>query len=654
MLLERIAAVAALRTAWDKVNRNAGGPGGDEVTLGEFEVGLEQRLARLSRELVSGTYWPRPVRLVEVPKRAGGMRVLAIPSVADRVAQTAAAGVLTPILDAEFEDASFGYRPGRSVRMAVTRVAALREQGYVWVVDGDIASYFDRIPHDKLLARLARSVREEPVVDLVARWLEAFSEQARGVPQGAPISPLLANLYLDEVDEAIEGKGVRLVRFADDFVLLCKTEGAAGEALARIAGLLAGLGLEVNREKTRIVSFEKGFRFLGHLFVRSLVMQQAAPEPATLELPAPGVTGRAVPVAAEPPPPTGGDGDGPPGAEPGGRAPCLRVLYLHEPGRRLGLRNRAFAVREDEQELVAIPPGRVDRIEVGPHAAVDDAALRHAMAEAIPIAFVDGRGWTLGTLEPRPQARAALHLAQARLCLDPAARVDLARRFCEGRLRNQRALLRRLNRRRKDPEVARAAHDIGRLVRLLALQPDTEGLMGVEGRAGALYWPALGRCLEHGWRLERRERRPPPDPVNLAVSYLATLLARDCAAIAARRGLHTGLGALHAPQDGRHALALDLIEEFRAPLVEGLAVYLLNNRILKPEMFGTAEAGGVHLWASGTKALIRGYESWLERAVRSPRTGQEVRWRRLVEGQALAYARHVEGGEQYAPYVMDH
>lgn len=132
-MLERIAAVDTLRSAWDKVERNEGGPGGDEVTLGEFEIGLDDRLQALSKDLMDGAYWPKPTRMVAIPKRGGGLRHLIIPSIVDRVAQTAAAAVLTPILDEGFSDASFGYRPGRSVQQAVRRVALLRREGYRWM-----------------------------------------------------------------------------------------------------------------------------------------------------------------------------------------------------------------------------------------------------------------------------------------------------------------------------------------------------------------------------------------------------------------------------------------------------------------------------------------------------------------------------------------
>ena len=479
--------------AWHKVNANAGGPGGDGTTLGTFEIGLAKRLDALIEDLREGQYWPRPVRYVEIPKRRGGLRRLSIPSVIDRVAQTAAALVLTPHLDAEFEESSFGYRPGRSVAQAARRVATLRREGYVWTVDGDIEAFFDNVPHDRLLARLSRSVKCPYTVDLVSRWLEAYGESGRGLPQGSPISPLLANLHLDDVDERIEGRGVRLVRFADDFLLLCKTEAAADEGLTRMAELLREVGLQLNPEKTRIRRFEEATRFLGHLFVRGIAMKELWDEEDGLTAPLPpGKLGEAIAPEAEPDAvePEGGD-----------LATRLRWLYVATPGRVLAARGQTLSVLEGEDgpELAAVQPGWADAIEIGPGASIEDGAMRLAISTRTPVHFTSGDGALLATLEPAPADRASLHLDQARHVLDPALRAVLAARFVEGRIRNQRAVLRKLNQRRKDEPVALAAHQIGRLTHAARRAASAAEAMAVEAQAGALYWPALGRCFGRGF-----------------------------------------------------------------------------------------------------------------------------------------------------------
>lgn len=670
-LLERIAAPETLFQAWAKVKANHGMPGVDKMSIAAFGEGLGERVARLSRDLLEGSYHPAPLRLAEIPKDGGGTRRLAIPTVLDRVAQTAAALVLRPILESEFEDSSFGYREGRGVETAVRRVDALRRQGYVWTVDADIERYFDNVPHKPLLERLHRIVADERVVDLIARWLEAYSDTGLGLPQGGPISPGLANLYLDSVDEEIEKHGARLVRYADDFVILCKSRETAAGALDRVGALLKERGLKLHPEKTRIVGYDQNLRFLGRLFVRSMMLKETkgahdanAPE-AGWKLQPPSPTSNpmpSTPTAAEIVHSAREDASEPEDhwsedlwTGPGRGSPGLRVLYLMESGRRLELRNDAFAVWEAETLVAAFPPQRVDRIDIGPAVEADDRALRHAMLHGIAVAFVDGRGETLGWLAPPDDSRGGLHRAQAALMLDPARRLDLAKRIVEGRLRSQRAQLRRLAPKASAPaRVTEAADGIGQAIRRLEHAASIDAALGEEGAAGARYWPALGLCLKHGWSFDKRVRRPPPDGPNLAFSYLSSMLARDVTALARRRGLHPGFGALHSVRDGFNALSADLMEEFRAPLAESITVYLLNNQILKPDMFARNDDGSVTLWGPAAKAIIRGYEAKMNAIVRSPRSGRRMRWRRLVGEQIDAYAAHIEGRTTYQPYVMDY
>lgn len=659
-LFESATRLDRLEEAWQRVRLNQGAAGGDGQTVAAFERTAAARLLALHRDLRSGRYVPGPIRRVEIPKPDGGSRPLAIPCVVDRVAQTATALTLGPVLDPEFNEASFGYRPGRSVEQAVARVRHWRDQGYLWVVDGDIKRYFENVPHDPLLARIEERIGEGPLSLLIALWLETAAPAGRGLPQGSPLSPLLANLYLDTVDDAIAGKGTRLVRFADDFVLLCRERERAEAALTRIAELLARHGLELNPDKTRIISFEQGFRFLGQLFLRSLVLpspnrMREADEADDAEALLRRLAGED--AAAEQ---RAGHARTAQAAEhDAGYDRVLRVLYLGEPGRRLSLRNQAFTVEEKSEdggwrEIAALPPQRLDRIELGPVAEATLPALRHALATDIPLAFVNGHGETAGVLATATPRHGRRHLDQARHVLDPAARTDLARRLVDGRVRNQRALLRRLNRTRQDADVTRALLGLNRILRSLAVAPDVPALLGHEGAAAALYWPAWGRMLAEGWSFDVRRRRPPPDPVNAALSFLAGLLERDIGAIGMRHGLHPAFGALHSAQDGHDACLYDLMEEFRAPLVEGLLAYLINNRILKPAMFEPRSENRCRITRSGIEALIRGWESWLDRPVKSPRHGHRLLWRRLVEEQIVAYAAHVAGDAAYQPYIMDY
>ncbi len=641
-LLDTITGMEALLQAWGRVLGNHGAAGGDGQTVEAFAATVPDALIRIGRDVLGGTYAPGPLRRISIPKASGGTRPLAIPCVADRVLQTAAAAVLSRILEPEFEDSSFGYRPGRSVGMAVARISALRRQGYVWVVDGDIERFFENVTHDRLLKKLARYVDDPGFVDLVGLWLAAAEPDGRGLAQGSPISPVLSNLHLDDVDERIEGKGVRLVRFADDFVLLTRDEAAAEGARARMARLLSEHGLRLHPDKTRVVPFEQGFRFLGKLFVRSLVVDAEDEDPP--------------PPQAPPAPPPELETETA-NTETGGHAPLVRPLYVLEPGRRLGLRNRSLSVVDVESgaELLAVQPGRVGRIELGPDADAEPEALRQALDQGTPVAFVDGRGRTRGRLQRDAQDRWARHLNQARHVLDPDLRLALAQTLVGGRIQTQQGLLRRLNRRRKVAEVATAAEKIGRIRRKLRVGSSIDHAMGVEGEAAALYWPALGRCLEHGWRFRRRVRRTGADPVNLVLDWLASLLRREVEALTGRWDLHLGFAILHATRDGHDALVSDLMEEFRAPLTEGFAVYVFNNRILKPEHFIAAPGGaGKSILPEGRRALIRAWEASLARPVKSPGSGLRRTWRGVIDDQIGLFAAHIDCGEAYRPYHLDH
>jgi group II intron reverse transcriptase/maturase len=268
----------ALRRAWQVVRRNGATPGVDRVTMRQFGRQLGENLARLRRELVSGSYEPQPVRRLLVPKPDGGLRPLAVWTLRDRVAQRVVHDYLVPILEPRFLDCSYGFRPGRSVADAVQAVIAARDADQRWIVDADIEDCFGSLDHRLLMRQVSACVPQTVVASLIEKWLRArIYNPARGQPataaasQGGVITPLLANLYLHDFDVRVTqavSYGT-LVRFADDFVILCQRRRGAEAALTAARQALGSLRLRLNMHKTQVVHFDQGFKFLGVFFLRN-------------------------------------------------------------------------------------------------------------------------------------------------------------------------------------------------------------------------------------------------------------------------------------------------------------------------------------------------------------------------------------------------
>jgi CRISPR-associated protein Cas1 len=660
-LFGRIISADALASGWERVRANGGAAGGDRISVEGFSLLSQQRLAALQHELTSGRYVPGPLRRVDIAKASGGVRTLAIPCVADRIVQSSAAQVLSPLLEAEFEDMSFGYRPGRSVRQALRAVQKLRDEGYRWTVDADIEAFFDSVPHDRLLARFEQSFGGQALPDLVALWLESAMHGGRGLAQGSPVSPLLANLYLDALDEDLLDEGLRVVRYADDFVILSKRREDAEQALEDARNSLARLGLVLHPGKTRVRSFDDALRYLGATFVRSLVITGSDDPDAGIGRLMREIAGRdrdadeAQAVAGQ-----RQAADSAAGYDRG-----VRLLHVHGAGRVLGLANMSFTVRERPDRgtgtpgslLAAIHPTRLDRIELGPDTDTNSDALRNALAFGLTVDFVNGHGQTQGTLAPPISQRGHRHLRQARHCLDPDLALALARLLVNARLRNQRALVRRINQRRKDGEVSRHAVAISRHVRLAARATTLDSLRGHEGEAAAHYWRAFDRLLLHGWRLASRDR-PGTDPVNVVLNITASLLERDVHVLVERAGLHAGFGALHATSDGRDACVYDLMEVFRAPIAESAALDAFNTRMVRDEHFvpWSPEPGkkALRINAAGYGAVVRSFEERMETLVASQASDKRMTWRALIGEQARALASHVEDVAPFQPYLLDY
>ncbi len=271
-LVDKVYSRKNLKLAWERVRANRGASGTDGITIGAFEANLDVNLERLHQELRDKTYQPQPVRRLEIPKRGapGKTRPLGIPSVYDRVCQQALVNRLESIFENVFDPSSFGYRKGRKTADALSKIWREVEAGYEWIVDADLKDYFGSVDHEKLMTLVGKQIADSRVLRLIQQMLKAGYEEKgqrfatpRGTPQGGVISPLLSNILLTPFDKEMRHQGYRLTRWADDWVVTCRTRAEAKDALVRAAKILGKLGVTLNREKTRIVHIAQGFEFLG-------------------------------------------------------------------------------------------------------------------------------------------------------------------------------------------------------------------------------------------------------------------------------------------------------------------------------------------------------------------------------------------------------
>jgi RNA-directed DNA polymerase len=275
-LMEEVVESRNVEEALKRVRRNKGSPGIDGMTVDELGRHLARQWASLREQLLAGTYQPSPVKRQQIPKPDGGVRELGIPTCVDRFVQQAILQVLQPRFDATFSEHSYGFRPGRSAQAAILAAQRHIQEGREWVVDMDLEKFFDRVNHDVLMGRLAKRIEDKRMLRLIRRYLEAgimvngvVMERHEGTPQGGPLSPLLANVLLDEVDKELERRGHAFCRYADDCNIYVQSERAGQRVMEGMRKLYGKLRLKVNESKSSVAPATGGGKFLGYSFWRT-------------------------------------------------------------------------------------------------------------------------------------------------------------------------------------------------------------------------------------------------------------------------------------------------------------------------------------------------------------------------------------------------
>lgn len=557
------------------------------------DISLERLQAALDRALI-GDYRPPPLRGHLLPKSDGGLRPLAVPPLFDHALQRAVAQILTPALEAAQYRHSYGYRRGRSRQGARDAVQAASREGYDWVYESDIEDFFDTVTFERLEARLSALYGEDPAVRLILDWMRRpveyrgrTVERECGLPQGSPLSPAMANLMLDDFDGDMEVQGYRLIRFADDFVVLCKTREQAESAHRAAVASLAEHGLALNAEKTRIAAMKDGFRYLGYLFVNDLAVdvsghaeetqgppripphswlaragldQAPAPAEATTDASADAKETAAIRHIGE--------------MDEGGQLLCI----AGEPAA-LSTRMDRLTVARGDAILYDLPWRHVRAVILfGPHS-VTVPAMNVALQRGVPLHFAGRVGAYRGVLwngRPDP-AGAGLWLRQASLFADPALALSLAKEIVAARIRHQRETLRRRG-------ASAAAESLERRLESVERAGDSSALNGCEGAAARDYFQALAELLDPAWGFDGRNRRPPLDPFNALLSLGYTLLHGYAETMLHADGLLPWLGFYHRAHGAHATLASDLMEPFRH-LVERAALAVVQRRELRPADF---------------------------------------------------------------------
>ena len=258
--MERVVERENMGKAYARVMRNKGGPGIDKMTVTDLKAHLQTNWPAIKEQLVTGSYRPKPVKRVEIPKAGGGVRVLGVPTVVDRLIQQAIHQVLSPIYEPTFSDSSYGFRPGKSAHQALKQAKRYQQEGKRWVVDMDLTKFFDEVNHDKLLSKLSHRIKDQRLLRLIRFYLRAgmmaqglVTVRDKGTPQGGPLSPLLSNIVLDDLDKELERRGHAFCRYADDSQVYVKTERAAQRVLVSLTRYVEGrLRLKVNEKKSAV------------------------------------------------------------------------------------------------------------------------------------------------------------------------------------------------------------------------------------------------------------------------------------------------------------------------------------------------------------------------------------------------------------------
>ena len=648
-----------IQAAWQKVQQGSAVAGIDGITIELFRGIAPEELKLLQKQLQQEHYLASPARGFYCPKGSGGQRLIGIPTIRDRIVQRHLLQGMYPRLEQQLSSACHAYRPGYSIHTAVAEVMTTYEPG-CWVVKVDIRQFFDHLVWALLLGQLEQAKFHPTLIQLIEQSLKAgVVVQGRSLPlnqgvmQGSVLSGALANLYLSEFDRTCLESGIHLVRYGDDCLAVCHSWMQAERALSLITDRLAEIYLTAHPEKTKILAPSESFVFLGHRFEQGQVY---APERAAVRPSKPKSTSAPVgrprvcsirqseaPLSIRESHP-----------DRYWREP-MTTLYITDQGAYLRLKQEQFQVLLKQNLKIAVPINRVSHVVLFGCCNLSHGAVSLALRRRIPILYLSSKGQYFGRLDTAGYAQVEYLTKQVQSSLNSEFIVRQAQSVILGKLHNSRILLMRLHRKRPSELAEKAISRLPDMMEQVRAASSVESMLGYEGQGAHLYFQAYATLLKGRFEFEKRTRKPPTDPVNSLLSLGYTLLTQQLHSMVEVAGLHPHFGNLHKPQKQRPSLVCDLVEEFRALVVDGLVAYLVNSNIFVEEDFTPPDGrGGVYLHPDGLKKFLKHWEEKLQQTVTHPHTGYKVSYQRCFELQVWEYVQVLLGErETYRPMLWD-
>ena len=621
-----------------------------------------ERLEDALEKMFWGKYQAPDLRGYLIPKKNGGVRSLAIPPLFDRVLQRAVQQVLNESLEPLMAQQSHGYRPGRSRITASQSVQKAWREGYRWVYEGDVHDFFDSVQWQKVGERLSAIYYNDPLVNALLQWIQPAVwfegeriERQSGLPQGSPISPVLANLMLDDFDSDMEVAGFRLIRYADDFVVLCKSPEEAEQAQALAQQSLGEHGLELHPDKSRIAALEDGFRYLGYLFVNDLALD---------------ISHNKAVVPTEPKPPSPNSWLAQLGERQAEQAQSEKSLLaiverIHrQQAVQLGERessgsfvtisgqpavlstlSKQLNVFRNDERLFRLPWNSIETILLLGNHQVTTQAMHEALRRDVPIHLASSTGHYQGCItHNRNSQHQSVWMQQILAFQDEDKALYCAKAVISSRLRHMKEVLRQR-------KVASSVPVLDNAIRKANQAESAQQLLGYEGSATREYYAKLASIMPEEFAFSGRNRRPPRDPFNVLLSIGYTQLYALVESVLHVKGLLPWQGFYHQPH-GKHAvLASDLMEPFRHFVERAALTMVLRKEIVVDDFtYSAAQACYINDKAR-RKYLAYLLQSW-EVKVTARGQSEPKSWLEHMQQQAQSLKKFVTQGEPFQPFRL--